>query len=262
MPDPSPFPPPPPTPPGLERDEAPESSAGNGSRLLAIVSGIATIAVVLAVVFAFIGSTAAGRRDDAERERDLTVAERNDANATVIGLRDELAATKDQLAAAETSDAGGGPDRAAELQTEVDTLNTEIDRLNTQIDTLQSDLDAATVPGSSPDTEAPDTEAPETVTRDVSTPPTGPTPASSEPPTEPAASPVEVGGQLSSLYGPSVLGTGQKTCLGQTVLDDLGSTQLSAILDTGDAARDDETLVASLGAAARTCNIDPSAIFG
>ncbi len=71
----------------------------------------------------------------------------------------------------------------------------------------------------------------------------------------------EIGEWLASLYRTSVLGVGQKECLGRTVLDEVGADRLGVLL-TADDAGDDEALIAALRDATSICGIDPSAIFG
>lgn len=252
MSDTSELPPPPPS-------AVPDESATGRSRT--VLATLAIVGAVAALVFGLLWISASGSRNDAVQERDLALSERDAATANGIELSNELRATKDQLADTEAALASAGSTESgpadtseiADLETDVDRLTTEVDRLTTENETLRADLDAAR---SAPETTivAPTTVAPETtVAPDTVVAPTTET-------VLPSAA--ELGQWLSSLYRTSVLGSGQRDCLGQVVIDDLGADQLSEILNSGDDAAGNDILIASLRAAASTCGIDPSAVFG
>lgn len=76
-----------------------------------------------------------------------------------------------------------------------------------------------------------------------------------------SASPDDIGEQISGLFRRSVLGAGQKSCLGQVKLNDFGEQGVVAAIAT-ESPGDDDEFVEGLRAAADFCNIDPSAIFG
>jgi hypothetical protein len=217
---------------------------------------LAAIASIAALVFGLLWISASGSRDDAVDERDLALTERDAAIATGIELNNELETTHDQLAAAEAAAAAGetGADETeiGDLQAEIDRLTAEVERLTAENESLQADLAA----GESPPTTVPPATsiAPETTVAPETT--TAPVPAEATPP-----SVSEVGEWLSSLYRRSVLGQGQKDCLGQTVLDELGAVRVVTLLNSDD-AKDAEDLIDALRDAAATCGVDPSAIFG
>jgi len=210
---------------------------------------LAIVASIAALVFGVLWIGASGSQNDAADERDLALSERDAAIARGIELNNELETTQDQLADASTDT------ETDDLQAEVDRLTAEVERLTEENESLRADLAAAEAP---PTTVPPATSiAPETtVAPETSTATTTVVPADSTPP-----SVDEIGEWLSSLYRSSVLGQGQKDCLGQSVLDELGPDRLGALLDTDDAG-DDEELIDALRNAASACGVDPSAIFG
>ena len=231
---------PPPPPPAAE-----DAAAPSRSRTTIVV--LAIVASIAALVFGLLWIGASGSRNDAVDERDLALSERDAAIARGIELNNELETTQDQLADADTTEID-------DLQAEVDRLTAEVERLTEENESLRADLAAAEAP---PTTVPPATSiAPETTVAPETSTAATVIPADSAPP-----SVDEIGEWLSSLYRSSVLGQGQKDCLGQNALDELGADRLGALLDTDDAG-DDEELIDALQNAASVCGVDPSAVFG
>jgi TolA-binding protein len=239
----------------------PPADAGRSKTILAAYAIVASIVAVLLVL---LWMSAASGRSDAESERDLALSERDAAIETGIELDTELQATRDELAEA-TADGDNDQDETAavdqskELQVQVDDLTAEVERLTDENAALQAALDAATTPETTtPETTTPPTAAPPATTV---APATTAAPADTAPPAAEPLTPDEVGAWLASLYRRSVLGEGQVSCLGQTVLAELGNDRLATLLNDEDAGEDD-ALIEALRDAAASCGIDPSAIFG
>ena len=213
-----------------------------------MIVALAIVASIAALVFGVLWIGASGSQNDAADERDLALSERDAAIARGIELNNELETTQDQLADASTDT------ETDDLQAEVDRLTAEVERLTEENESLRADIAAAEAP---PTTVPPATSiAPDTTVAPETSTATTVVPADSTPP-----SVDEIGEWLSSLYRSSVLGQGQKDCLGQSVLEVLGADRLGALLDTDDAG-DDEELIDALRNAASVCGVDPSAIFG
>ena len=71
----------------------------------------------------------------------------------------------------------------------------------------------------------------------------------------------EIGEQVAGLFRSSVLGSGQKSCLGLTLFNEFGDQRVAAAIASG-SPRDDAEFVDAIIAAAMNCNIDPSAVLG
>ncbi len=230
-----------------------------------MLAAFAIVASIAAVLLGLLWMSAASGRSDAESERDLALSERDAAMETAIELDTELQATRDQLANSsadgdgdDAQDEAAAADQSKELQIQVDDLTAEVARLTDENAALQASLDAATAP----ETTSPETTTPPTTTPETTAPPaTTAVPADTAPPAAEPLTPNEVGEWLASLYRRSVLGQGQVSCLGQTVLAEVGNDRLAALLDDDDAGADEE-LIEALRNAASNCGIDPSAIFG
>jgi len=250
----TPLPPPPPPSP----DASDAATPGRSHTALIVLAAVASIA---ALVFGVLWLNSSSSTDDAIAERDLALSERDMAIASGIELNNELETTRDQLADAEAAaatddnEAGADTTEIDELQAEVDRLTAEVERLTEENASLQADLTASTTP---PVTVPPETTiAPET----TAAPETTVAPTTAVPADVPPPSVDEVGDWLASLYRSSVLGQGQKDCLAQTILDELGGERLRTLLDADD-ADEDQPLIDALQNAASSCGVDPSAIFG
>ncbi len=209
---------------------------------------------------------ARGARVDAETERDAVTAERDAANDESISADARLQTALDDLAEAraDLNAASGGAVATGQsdeeeldaLSDRVDELTAEVERLEDENAALVSDLETAAAPTTS--VPAPGIEDTEPVT--TTTVPED-SDLDAESVEEPAASPDEVGDQISGLFRNSVLGAGQQQCLGQSVLEELGDERtIDAI--ASETPGDDEEFVDAVAAAADACNIDPSAVFG
>ena len=184
----------------------------------------------------------------------------------MIEAGDALADAEEALADGASTDSTSGE---AELQAEVDRLAAEVARLEAETERLATDVTAtsAVAPAT---TAAPDTTiAPTTAPSTTAAPTTTAAPATTAPTTTAAPvgpieapSPGEIGDWLSGLYRSSVLGDGQKDCLGQTVLDALGGDRLSVLLSATAEPGEEDDLIEALRDAAASCGIDPSAVFG
>ncbi|MEP6153083.1 hypothetical protein, partial [Ilumatobacter sp.] len=108
-----------------------------------------------------------------------------------------------------------------------------------------------------PSTTAPSTTAPPTTAPSTTAPPTSEPPA----PSPPSLSPDEIGDEVAGLFRPSVLGPGQKSCLGQVLVNEFGGERVVAAI-ASESPRDDVEFVEAIRAAANFCNIDPSAVLG
>ncbi len=192
-----------------------------------MLAAFAIVASIVAVVFGLLWMSAASGRSDAESERDLALSERDAAIETGIELNTELKATQDQLADS-TADSDDDQDDAAlldqskQLQIEVDDLTAEVERLTDENAALQAALDAATTTETthSRDDHPADDRAP----GDHRRPGDHGRAARHRPARREPLTPDEIGTWLASLYRRSVLGDGQITCLGQTVLADSATT--------------------------------------
>ena len=193
------------------------------------------------------------------RKRHLALDERDASIARGIELNNELETTQDQLADAyAAAEAESAPDASTDTtkiddhRAEVERLTADVERLTEENESLRAVLAAAEAPPTTippataiapATTVAPETSTAKTVSPAVSVP----------------ASVSEIGEWLASLYRRSVLGQGQRECLGQTVQDEIGDDRLSTIRNA-DGAGDDQGLVDASRIAAATCGIDPSAI--
>lgn len=223
--------------------------------------------------------------DDAVTERDIALAERDAANAANVDAGTQLRAAQDELDDARAALDGASappsgtdqstPDELHALQDEVDELAGQVGLLEDENETLAGDLadaeEAAALAESAPSTNIVDPGASSTTLPDATLPPTSipPTtaPATTRVPAAtvvepaPSMSPDEIGGQVAGLFRRSVLGDGQKSCLGQVLVNDFGEERVLAAI-ASESPRDDLEFVDAIRAAARFCNIDPSAILG
>jgi cytoskeletal protein RodZ len=238
----APLPPPPP-PPTASGAHEPDERGRNTLAALAILG------LVLALVFGLLWLGVRGSRDDAANERDIALAERDDANENAIALSNELEGTKDQLADAQSDVSAADPSEAGDLQADVDRLTAEVERLTAENEALSTAAGSATTTQPAP---APESTQPAPTVAPTTASPTGTDGPSAD----------DIGAWLSSLYRTSVLGEVQRLCLGQTVLDDLGADEVIEILSSGDDAGSNEVLITSIETAAEECGIDPSAVFG
>lgn len=235
----TPLPPPPP----LSLDDGTDTKR---QRMLAVV---ATIALVAAVVMGFLWLSALSSRDDAESERDAAQAAATvEADRSAEAL-DALAATEVDLdaerteneqLAAELAAAQADADTGAAATARADEAEAALVIVNMQNDELAAEVAALT--SSLADAEA-----------------TAPVPAFDINTSPDFAR--YIGEQLSSTSGPTVLGEGQTTCLGTAVVIDIGLDALGAGLNAGASSSETTVVFDSIGRAAITCGIDPSAIF-
>lgn len=197
------------------------------------------------------GSDAVIERDAAIIERDAATDAKLATDAQLRTAQDELADARDALASA--SDVSDGsdvptPEEVEELRNEIEELSVEVERLADENETLAADL----------------VEAQEAV-EDAEVPPDETSTSSTDVPGDTIAvapvSATEIGDQISGLFRPSVLGRGQKACLGQAVLDDLGEQRVVDAI-AAESPDDDEEFVQAIRDAAAFCGIDRSAVFG
>lgn len=194
--------------------------------------------------------------DDAIVERDAAIAERDaandasiDANAQLQTLQDELDAARAELddpdGAAVESDDG----ELQELNDRIEELSAEVERLEAENETLAAG-----------DAESTTTTEPVVLEPDLTT--TTAVPATTPATTESApVSAEDIGDQIAGLFRDDVLGSIQKICLGQAVVDDLGQDRVVEAI-AAESPGEDVEFVESLLDAADFCNVDESAIFG
>ncbi|MGB3733819.1 MAG: hypothetical protein WA964_02605 [Ilumatobacter sp.] len=225
----------------------------------------AATALVVAGVFALLWLGARSSESDTASERDAAIAERDAATQTYIDANAQLQTAQDELADAREAldDESGtvgepGGATAAELQQledRTEELSAEVERLEDENEVLATDLAAAATPAV---TTADEPDAATTTTTTATAEPADAAPATT------AAATVsfeDVGDQISGLFRPSVLGTLQKRCLGEFVVEALGEERVLAAI-ASESPVDDEEFVDVVSAAAEFCLIDQSAIFG
>lgn len=220
----------------------------------------AVVGLLIAAVMAFLWLGARGESADRALERDTAIAERDAVNETKIAndaeletLRNDMTAAQEALADAQaTATNAPSPEEVAEAEAAIAELGTEIERLTQENEALQEEAEAAAAATTTTTT----TVAAEAAAPEETASTTVPAPEAIEP-----ADPDEVGDQLSSLYRNSVLGDGQKRCLGDFVLGNLGNAETVTILDADDASEND-ALETSVREAAAFCGISTSAVFG
>ena len=250
---------PPPPPGSIPKSEQDPVRWSQVAPVLAVVAIVST--AVMAVLWLSARDDADEARADAERSAALLAeAERGEADARAAL---EQAQTDLDAASAEGDDTVDAAEIAA-LDEEITALEGENEALRSDVDALQTELDEATAPAPE-STDADETDVAETTTTTTTTTTTEPEP---EPePDAPAVDlgfdlgdPQQVGQFLGNLYRDSVLGSGQETCIGESVAAEVGD-DLGPILSSEDPGADDR-LVTALTNAGDTCQIDPTAIFG
>ncbi len=251
----TPLPPPPPK----SLDDGPDRGR---QRVLAVIGAIALLATV---VMGLLWVSALNSRDDAAAQRDAAQdAASAEADRTADAL-DVLAATEVDLDAARTENeqlaaelaaaeadaaaAAAATSRADEAEGMLAAVNVQNDELAARIVTLEASLTEAQAA----------TEAAQVAS----------TPAAPAVPVAPAVFDINaspefaryVGEALSSTNGPSVLGQGQTTCLGTSVVNGIGLDALGSGLQSGASSSENTVVVEAIERAAVGCGIDPSAIF-
>jgi hypothetical protein len=196
--------------------------------LLAMIIGMILLAVVLVVT--------RGSLSDAKSERD---AERAKSAQLDQQLRDANANLEAATAANAELEAAG-----AETQQEIDERAAALEALQTQItelqaanDELQAKVDAA------PTAEPSASPAP------VAAPVWG----------DPFAQ--ALGEYLASADGVRI-NSSQSTCLGRTVVDDIGLDAVGIGVSTSRTKVTNDVLIDAMASAATACNIDPNLVFG
>lgn len=227
---------------------------------------MAAVALVAAAVMAVLWIGAQSRADDAATERDAVTAERDAAIDAAIESNAELQTVQDELEAARDAvdDAAGdvGPPSTSVDPSLVDVqaLEERIDELTEEIEQLEILNEILATGPTNPNESADDAES----DADPTTTSVDPPETSVDAPAAPDAPPIssgDVGDQISRLFRPSVLGSGQKTCVGDVVLNELGEQRVVETI-ASESPGDDEEFIEAIRTAAATCNIDITAILG